>query len=589
MDIFSNVTESDHALVLIRAGLSEARAIPALDAGELAALAARAEAGVFNLLAVGEFKRGKSSLLNALLGADILPVGVIPLTAIATILSYGESPLVEVHFEQGDIRPIALSELADYVTETGNPRNTKGVREVHIRWPSPWLAQGVRLIDTPGIGSIHRHNSAVTYRYLERADAVLFLLSADQPVGQAETEFLQGVRAQAGRLFFLLNKCDLLDERERAESLAFTERALAAAVGRTVPVFAVSARWALEAGRHGDPARLAASGFPAFTAALARFLDTGKDQALARALAKALGRRIAQARLETELARAALHTPVAQLREKIAAFESRRGTLEQDRHDVLILLQAEVGQLAGETLTSAVSAFAADLTQNLARDLDRRFAELRHLPLRTLDAELQDWVVARVRASWDDFRREQDRHLDDAFQTLCARFAARIETTIDELYRFSAELFALPYARPATASVWSQESRFYYYFTSELPMLAQLTAAFWLSLPKLLGEPWVRRRAQEQMRMLVDRQAGRVRHDFVERLAQSRQAFTSALLQRLDNALAGIDSAMRRGLALSLEGEQAAARRATELAADLDRLDRLAGRLQPLLEGSAES
>ena len=88
--------------------------------------------------------------------------------------------------------------------------------------------------------------------------------------------------------------------------------------------------------------------------------------------------------------------------------------------------------------------------------------------------------------------------------------------------------------------------------------------------------------------MLADRQASRVRHDFVERLEQSRQAFTSALLQRLDNALAGIDSAMRRGLALSLDGEQAAARRETELAADLDRLDRLAGRLQPLLEGSAE-
>ena len=154
-----------------------------IPSGELAALCQRVESDVFNLVAVGEFKRGKSSVLNALIGMDILPVGVVPLTAIATIVSHGEQVTVEVAFDNGERRSVAPQALADYVTEKGNPHNSRGVQEVYVTCPSPWLASGVRLIDTPGIGSVYRHNSEVTYRFLPHADAVLFLLSADQPVG----------------------------------------------------------------------------------------------------------------------------------------------------------------------------------------------------------------------------------------------------------------------------------------------------------------------------------------------------------------------------------------------------------------------
>ncbi|MCK7578157.1 MAG: hypothetical protein MZV65_22070 [Chromatiales bacterium] len=171
------------------------------------------------------------------------------------------------------------------------------------------------------------------------------------------------MREQAGRLFFLLNKCDLLDERERAESLAFTERALAAAVGRTVQVFAVSARWALEAGRRsgsGAARRQRLSSLHRVPGAV-----PGCRQGPGRLWRAPWPRPWAGASARhgwrpNWRARRAAHAggPVAPRR--FAAFESRRRTLEQDRRDVLILLKAEVGQLAGETVTSAVTAFAAD-------------------------------------------------------------------------------------------------------------------------------------------------------------------------------------------------------------------------------------
>jgi len=105
---------------------------------------------VFNLVVLGQFKRGKTSLINALLSAEILPTAVVPLTSIATIIKHGETLHVNVFFNNGNVIEIDPVELNQYVTEKGNPKNEKDVQQVVITYPSPYLKDGVRLIDTPG-------------------------------------------------------------------------------------------------------------------------------------------------------------------------------------------------------------------------------------------------------------------------------------------------------------------------------------------------------------------------------------------------------------------------------------------------------
>ncbi len=146
------------------------------------------EHNVFNLVVLGQFKRGKTSLINALLGAEILPTAIVPLTSIATILTYGPVLNIKVYFNDGRVTEIEPAALPQYVTEKGNPKNEKEVREVIIHYPSPYLQDGVRLIDTPGVGSVFEHNTDVAYQYLPKSDAALFLLSVDQPVSKAELE-----------------------------------------------------------------------------------------------------------------------------------------------------------------------------------------------------------------------------------------------------------------------------------------------------------------------------------------------------------------------------------------------------------------
>jgi ribosome biogenesis GTPase A len=106
----------------------------------------------FNLVVMGQFKRGKSTFINALLGADIVPTAIVPLTSIVTLLCFGPQPKATVHFLDGRREETAIAEIQRYVTEKENPQNRLNVKEVEVFYPCAHLKDGVRIIDTPGVG-----------------------------------------------------------------------------------------------------------------------------------------------------------------------------------------------------------------------------------------------------------------------------------------------------------------------------------------------------------------------------------------------------------------------------------------------------
>ena len=429
---------------------------------------------------------------------------------------------------------------------------------------------------------MYRHNSEVTYRFLPHADAVLFLLSVGQPAGHAETELLEDVREHAGRIFFLLNKADLLTENESAESVEFTSGVIAEAIGRPAAVFPVSARLALEGLKSGDTALLSRSRFPAFSENLTHFLMQGKGNALAAALAKRLLRLVAQARLNAELEISSLRTPLQELRGKLTVFEKKRGEVEQQRRDFAVLLQAEVKRLTDETVTGDVEAFRNRLSGEVEATLGACFERVRHLPSRALAAELERTAVEAVKTAWDRFRHEEDERIGAQCHGLCRRFGARIDATVDELYRFASELFSVPFEAVGADTDWRSQTDFYYKFWDEPPVLKTLAHSLLLALPKRLGDSLIFRQGVKYGRELADTQAGRVRYDFAQRLDKSMREFKSAMLQRLDATLAGIEAAVKKGVEASTAGTAQAERRAAELCAELERLTGVADRLRNL-------
>ena len=227
----------------------------------------------FNLVVLGAFKRGKSTLINALMGEAVLPTSIIPLTSVVTILGYGERLEIRVHFQNGQRTVITREELAAYITEKGNPKNQKKVREVEIAYPSDYLRDGVRIIDTPGVGSIYSHNTEVAYNYLPQVDAAVFVITVDPPLSAAEEDFLKDIREYAHKLFFVLNKIDYVAEAERQEALDFTAEVLRGNLaGQRLMIFPLSAKLGLEGKANGGSAMLTASLLPQFEDYLRRFL-----------------------------------------------------------------------------------------------------------------------------------------------------------------------------------------------------------------------------------------------------------------------------------------------------------------------------
>jgi GTPase Era involved in 16S rRNA processing len=225
----------------------------------------------FEIVVLGQFKRGKSSLINALVGADVLPTGSVPLTSVMTVVRHSDKPGARVVFRKKDALEVSLDQLPLFITEKGNPKNQKAVVRVEAAVDSPFLASGDVLVDTPGVGSTHAHNTQAAYDALPRADAVLYVLSVDPPVGEEDLKFLVSIRQHVSKIFFVLNKRDYLPDKEFEENRAFTEQILKETLQvESVALFPVSARWAREGKEN--------SGVPDLALHLKEFLRTGKGR-----------------------------------------------------------------------------------------------------------------------------------------------------------------------------------------------------------------------------------------------------------------------------------------------------------------------
>lgn len=563
---------SDHKGALQRC-IDETIALDRVSLVALNELREKLKSEAFHLLVVGQFKRGKTSLVNALLGADLLPVAVVPLTSIVTILTYGETLRIEVHFQDGRRAEIGAERLTEFVTEKGNPRNVKQVGEVIIAYPSSYLTGGVRLIDTPGVGSVYQHNTDVAYRYLPKADAALFLLSVDQPLGRAELDFLKDVREYAHKIFFLLNKADYLDEKDLQESIEFSTTTLQEVMGPGVRIFPVSAKLALEGRRGGSEELLQRSLLPAFTAALDAFLMDEKGSVLLLSVTRALLRMLAQAKLETELELKSLALPLAELEEKTRAFEAKTAEVLRERQDFDLLLEGDTKRLLESTLDEDERKFRKDLIERELSHLHEQFARLKKLSPRQLRHTLERMVMDRVREGFSSWRSAEDTRLTEEFEVVCRRFADKINGTIDALVKFSSQLFECSYEPLRTDVLGRVPSRFSYKFRDEPVGIQIIASTLILALPRWLANRKILKEAEAFLVRAVDMQVARISYDFSERIQKSKIGFKREMLQALDTTLEGIAGAIKKAAGQRSQGEEEVARRRKELTFDMDRVE----------------
>jgi GTP-binding protein EngB required for normal cell division len=192
------------------------------------------------LAVFGRVSTGKSSLLNRLLGHDVLPVGVTPITAVPTRITFGPKPILRVSFADAPARQIDIAAVEEYASERQNPGNTKRVLRLVVELPSPLLESGVTLVDTPGLGSLATTGTAETLAYLPHCDVAAVLVDAASTLTSEDLSVIGLLLSTGIRVSVLLSKVDLLSDSDREAALTYTRQVLAREFNLPIPVAAVS-------------------------------------------------------------------------------------------------------------------------------------------------------------------------------------------------------------------------------------------------------------------------------------------------------------------------------------------------------------
>lgn len=356
--------------------------------GETRRLLARLAEDRFNLAVLGQFSRGKSSLMNALLGAASLPTGVLPLTSVITTVTYGESERVLLQREGWAIpQEIRLDQLAEFVTQQGNPGNAKRVTLAEVQLPNELLRLGFHFIDTPGVASPVAANTRTTRDFLPEVDAAIFVTSVESPLTEAEVNFLREVQQQVRKFFVVVNKVDLVSREERAWALRYVEEVLCETFpDRRPAVFAVSARDGLRAKQNASPELLTSSGLAELEGALTGFLRGDKakelllraaDRAIHLAQQEELALRISQRALSQQEA----DRIAERLADQIAELNDARVSLMRNiRDDLDTSFPAECERMTGLWTTGDDMGVTAELRGRFGREgsdaRDERFEQV---------------------------------------------------------------------------------------------------------------------------------------------------------------------------------------------------------------------
>ncbi len=401
------------------------------------------------VVVLGEFNHGKSTVINALLREEVLPVGITPTTSIITHLVYGDAPGATLHpAGEKDPYEIGYDEMEEVIRESEEAGEE--LDHVEIAYPNDLLEDSLVLVDTPGVNDISRQKVEITYGYVPRADVVLYVLDATQILKKSEITFIEDrlLEANRDRIIFALGKIDALSEEEAEEVEAYAREELESMLDASVELFAFSARDALEAQSQGETPP---EGFRAFRHELIQYL---RDERANIILDSALGGGLRIAGLlEQNLAieRQAYRLEKEELEEKIEAVRSKLDESRQLIAENLELIDERIGEIAA-TARHNLHVFRDEFKEQLPRQIEA--AEAREVKL-YLSAWIQDqfkeWLEtegAEIADSLEELAEEVIEVTNESIQEVVETFrdefglAEQLDLEVDTV-AYDMSVFAL--------------------------------------------------------------------------------------------------------------------------------------------------
>ncbi|HLI63556.1 MAG TPA: dynamin family protein [Terriglobales bacterium] len=513
-------------------------------------LVSRIDEGRFFVACVGQFKRGKSTLLDALVGEEILPTGVVPVTTVPTVLRHGMQRTARVLID-GQWRTIRPEDLAQYVSEELNPENEKRVEGVEAFLPSPLLASGMCLVDTPGIGSVFSANTDATKDFIPQIDAAILVVGADPPISGEEAALVEAVAANVDHILIVLNKIDRVSPGERQQAAAFASKVLEARLKKPVGrIYEVSALSNLQRAPNGDD-------WNTLIEDLSR-LAKSSGQDMTRAAAERGVRRFsASLRRSVEERIRALQEPIENSEQRIANLHQTVSQAEQSLRDLGALFSAEQMRLSN-TLLARRKQFLREVSPTAFQELQQETDPVKTAFGPALRRELMSIAQTVARRHVMPWLDSEETHAEELYAAVTQRFVGLVNGLLQRISEEQSADFAhLPKALDAEQG-FRTRSRFYFH---DMITIAQPASPLLYCMDLVMGalhlRHWFRHDAEKFLEQLLDTNASRVQGDAEQRVVESRLRLESDVRKLLREVSATAEQALTKAREVMAAGTTA--------------------------------
>lgn len=522
------------------------------------------------LVVLGQFKRGKSTLINALIGCDILPTAVLPLTSIITYLKYANEQAIKIYFDNKDELLIPKEELYNYITESGNPSNEKYVKTVEIFYPSEFLKDGIVLIDTPGIGSMFLQNTKSTENFIPKIDAAIFVLSVDPPITETEFKFFGDVLTYVERFFVVMNKTDLIQGSELEDILSYTLKILSNSSRTPNPkIYTLSAKKAIEAKINNDSIKLLSCGIVNLESEIKKSIQTEKSLILQNNLQKKINRFYSGLSFALELELKALKTPVNIFEDKIKKFDLEMDKILIKKKFILYSFNGKVDEMITE-LEDDIRKFNKIQNPILFNSVSEHLKSLDILSKSNLLSSIQEFFARKLSHNFEEWRIKFESILYQRYLEIVQTSTSDINNLIKKVTDISSGLFNISAPLMLEEITFETPSKFIYR-TKDDPLFLEIDMLKILPyfLPRKLVIKMILSKMKKEVEEKIMINAGSISGFYRISISEAVLKFKYEMDEKIDQIIYYINSAIANALQNKRLNENSIISRLNEISKDI--------------------
>lgn len=509
---------------------------------------------------LGLFKRGKSTIINGLLGENILPSAVIPVTSIITLIEHADLPSSEIYFSNGISVTKEITEIENFIAEEKNPANEKEIDFVKVYYPAPIL-KNISIVDTPGIGSVLPHNSETTKSFIPKIDVAVYIVSADMPVTQTDLNFIKELKQNVPKILFVLNKADLLNEADLKKMVGHN----LTAINKITEVS--DDQLIIISAKNFDKAE---GNFEQISSELIQLASTEKKELLQQSVLNRFGFLRNQLKNELQFLLKMMMMPLKELEEKKNILQSSVEIMTQQKEEFESVMNGKIKSLQqyihqamndeGKLLTEAVNEQISHISKFVEKDINDLTKEIDALITNKLET---------IKASLEEKTKESFKNLLMQSAGRSENFLHELSTNLNTYLGYEFELISEKFDLDVYTS-------FYLTVNSSRPTGASEFSIFNKLLPAGLRKKQLIKKLEEHYHEIIVTDTASIGYDLQYKIQESFRKFNYDLNNRLKELLSNLQQKIEDTIAskkINEEASEAEINRVTESIGHINNLE----------------